>query len=130
MPSELTGPAMFLLSLTAGLGSWLVWKWGRRLVGGAGRLGADAWGSEAEADSLVELERLRIAERREIREQYERLAREKLDVLRTAVAMGYDQRELAELDARLEQHIGHDGLRELLAGNDGPVLRGSRTSVL
>ena len=67
-------------------------------------------------DAQLELERMRIAERREIREQHERLLREKFDVLKTAVAMGYGEQQLAELDARLAQHIGDEGLRQLLDG--------------
>jgi hypothetical protein len=67
-------------------------------------------------ETTLELERLRIAERREIREQQARLASEKLDVLKTAVAMGYGQQQLAELDARLTQHIGEAGLKMLLDG--------------
>ena len=53
-------------------------------------------------------------ERGEARATYERLAREKLDVIKTALAMGYDAAELAELDRRLEQLIGAEEFKALL----------------
>lgn len=52
-------------------------------------------------------------------ETYERLAKEKLDVIKTALAMGYKDNELAALDARLEQLVGADKLTEILRGS-GP----------
>ncbi len=53
-------------------------------------------------------------ERAESRKMYERLALEKLDVIKTAVAMGYAQSDLKELDARLERLIGAEQLAQLL----------------
>lgn len=53
-------------------------------------------------------------ERIEARKLYERLALEKLDVIKTAVAMGYAQSDLGELDARLERLIGAEKLQQLL----------------
>ncbi len=53
-------------------------------------------------------------ERSEARRMYERLALEKLDVIKTAVAMGYAQSDLKELDARLERLIGAEQLAQLL----------------
>lgn len=53
-------------------------------------------------------------ERNQARKLYERLAMEKLDVLKTAVAMGYAASDLAALDKRLEQLIGADDLKRLL----------------
>lgn len=47
-------------------------------------------------------------------ETYERLAKEKLDVIKTALAMGYGDKELAELDARLEKLVGKDALQQIL----------------
>jgi hypothetical protein len=58
--------------------------------------------------------RMRAAERREARQAYERLMMEKLDVLKTAVTMGYNNEELRELDARLEKLVGPDKLKAML----------------
>jgi ABC-type multidrug transport system fused ATPase/permease subunit len=48
------------------------------------------------------------------RESYERMVREKLDVIKTAVAMGRTDDEIRELDRRLERLIGSDKLQGLL----------------
>ena len=52
------------------------------------------------------------------RERRHRMARdvlnEKLDVLKTAIAMGYKEDELALLDKRLEQVVGKEELEKLL----------------
>jgi hypothetical protein len=53
-------------------------------------------------------------ERREARQLYERLTLEKLDVIKTAVSMGMDKTDLAELDLRLKKLIGADQLQSLL----------------
>ena len=47
-------------------------------------------------------------------QMYERLVSEKLDVIKTAIAMDYGSNELAELDRRLEHLIGKDELAKLL----------------
>jgi microcystin degradation protein MlrC len=60
--------------------------------------------------------RMKILEREKLRQMYERLALEKLDVIKTAVAMGYKQSDLAELDSRLEQVIGSDAMQRVLEG--------------
>lgn len=52
-------------------------------------------------------------------ETYERLAKDKLEVIKTALAMGYKDDDLAALDARLERLIGADKLTEILRGS-GP----------
>ena len=57
---------------------------------------------------------LKRSERIEARKLYERLALEKLDVIKTAVAMGYTHDELIALDRRLEQLIGKEQLQSLL----------------
>lgn len=57
----------------------------------------------------------KIAERTAARKLYERLALEKLDVIKTAVAMGYTHDELKALDLRLEQLIGREQLQTLLS---------------
>ena len=49
-------------------------------------------------------------------ETYERLAQEKLEVIKTALAMGYSDDEIAKLDARLESLIGKDQLTQILQG--------------
>lgn len=67
-----------------------------------------------ESSALVEIERLRQKERAESRALYERLVKEKLDVINTAVAMGHTHDELAQLDARLERLVGPDKLKQLL----------------
>ena len=53
-------------------------------------------------------------ERERARAMYENLITEKLDVLKTAVAMGMSRDELDYLDQRLEQLIGADNMRALL----------------
>jgi hypothetical protein len=53
-------------------------------------------------------------ERREARQLYERLSLEKLDVIKTAVAMGTSKADLADLDDRLERLIGSDKMKQLL----------------
>lgn len=63
--------------------------------------------------------RQKIAERREVRAMYERLAHEKLDVLRTAITMGFKTDELADLDARLERLVGTERMREVTHGRGG-----------
>jgi hypothetical protein len=55
-------------------------------------------------------------ERTETRQMYERLAMEKLDVIKTAVAMGYNRDDLADLDLRLEQAIGAEQMKTLRDG--------------
>lgn len=52
-------------------------------------------------------------------ETYERLAKDKLEVIKTALAMGYKDNDLAALDARLERLVGADKLTEILRGS-GP----------
>jgi len=59
-------------------------------------------------------ERAKQLERREARQMYERLALEKLDVIKTAVAMGFSHNEIGHLDARLEQLIGKEQMAGLL----------------
>jgi hypothetical protein len=105
--------SVFLWTVAPAAASWLIWKMFWPDGGKKRKAKAQLDGHAA----MVELEKLRIAERREIRAQAERLALEKLDILRTAVAMGYSQQQLAELDARLAEHIGADGLQQL----DGPL---------
>ncbi|GEM_PF-2217288 len=69
-------------------------------------------------DSATEIERIRAQDRAEARALYERITRDKLDVIKTAVAMGADQQELKQLDARLEELVGSDKLHALLEGRD------------
>jgi hypothetical protein len=81
----------------------------------ASRRKASGHQGESTAQALVEIERLKRAERAEARKLYERLVQEKLDVIKTAVAMGHDESNLRILDERLEQLIGRDKLENLLA---------------
>lgn len=60
--------------------------------------------------------RVKMLERDKLRQMYEKLAMEKLDVIKTAVAMGYKQNELAELDEQLEKVIGSDAMQRVLEG--------------
>ena len=66
--------------------------------------------------------RMKQAERREARKLYERIVMEKLDVMKTAVAMGIEQNDLKDLDTRLEQLVGSDKLEGLLSGKDAPAV--------
>jgi hypothetical protein len=58
--------------------------------------------------------RMKQAERKAARELFERIVMDKLDIIKTAVAMGYKEDELRDLDTRLEQLIGADKLAGLL----------------
>jgi len=49
-------------------------------------------------------------------ETYRQLASEKLGVIKTAIAMGYNEQELKRLDARLEQLIGADAMTGIMRG--------------
>lgn len=69
-------------------------------------------------DSAAEIERIRAKDRADARALYERITRDKLDVIKTALAMGASDTQLAELDARLERLIGSDKLHELLEAPD------------
>ena len=46
---------------------------------------------------------------------YERLVREKLAVVKDAIAMGYSEVELSKLDRRLAELIGEDELKNLIS---------------
>jgi hypothetical protein len=101
-----------------------------RLIGG--HSGNDkTLSKELDADTLLELEKLRLADRREERQLHERLTLERLDVIKTAVAMGYSEQQLHELDERLKQHIGDVGMAELrsmeLAGQSESMPRQNQT---
>jgi hypothetical protein len=65
--------------------------------------------------------RMKQAERREARKLFERIVMEKLDVMKTAVAMGFQQNDLQDLDARLERLVGTDKLQGLLSGKEVPA---------
>lgn len=56
----------------------------------------------------------RHRERTEARKLYERIVQEKLDVMRTALAMGRGDDELRELDQRLQRLIGAEQMKSLL----------------
>ncbi len=56
------------------------------------------------------------AERDKALEVYRDLAREKLDVMKNAIAMGYSEGELDRLDKRLEKLIGREKLEEIIDG--------------
>ncbi len=54
------------------------------------------------------------AERERARKLFERMMQEKLDVIKTAVAMGFSRDDLSYLDQRLEQLIGAEQMQSLL----------------
>jgi len=80
---------------------------GRHSHGGASQASGTNYSPEAT--------RLRYQERASARELYERLVREKLAVVRDAVAMGYSEIELSKLDKRLAELIGEEDLKKLLS---------------
>jgi hypothetical protein len=67
------------------------------------------------------LARLKYAERERLRQMYERIVMEKLDVVKTALSMGYKQSDLADLDARLEQIIGAEAMQRVLDGKQASL---------
>lgn len=64
--------------------------------------------------TLIELEKLRNADREKSRALFERLATQKLDIVKTAITMGYKEADLDSLDSRLEKVIGAQKLQALL----------------
>jgi len=72
-------------------------------------------------DSATEIERIKAKDRADARAMYERVTRDKLDVIKTALAMGVDKQELKDLDKRLEQLIGSDKLHALLDAQNPAV---------
>ncbi len=70
--------------------------------------------SERQTKKEFDLFKLKKAERDSARQTYERIALEKLDVMKTALSMGMDQDGLADLDSRLEKLIGQGKLERLL----------------
>jgi len=73
-----------------------------------------------EGSPEVEVERIKAKDRTDARALYERITLDKLEVIKTALAMGYTKRDLAELDDRLEELIGSDKLHRLL-DDDSPT---------
>ena len=72
-------------------------------------------------DSAAEIERIKAKDRADARALYERITNNKLDVIKTALAMGYERQEIKELDARLEELIGSEKLHALLKAQDTGV---------
>lgn len=64
--------------------------------------------------SAEEIEAQRLADKAAARAAYERVILAKLEVMKTAVAMGYDDDELKALDKRLEGLIGADKVAGLV----------------
>lgn len=71
--------------------------------------------AERDAERTLDASRLKAEERAKARELYERLVREKLEVVKDAIAMGYSEADLDRLDARLEELIGREQLKQLLS---------------
>lgn len=61
---------------------------------------------------------IKSLERERLRKMFERLSMEKLDVIKTAITMGYKQNDLSELDTRLEAVIGSEAMQKLLEGKN------------
>jgi len=72
--------------------------------------------STSKRGKTVILQQTGSADRQKALQVYENLAKEKLDVIKTALAMGYNQEDLARLDARLEKLIGKEQLQQLARG--------------
>lgn len=105
------------IMLGVGLGiGFFVSRYKRRFL-----LGIFKDAAQAKPDKDVEIERIRAKDRAEARELYERIVREKLDVIKTALAMGYNQQEIDQLDTRLEKLVGSDKLKAILDGQAAPT---------
>ncbi|MEZ5337840.1 MAG: hypothetical protein R3F46_06200 [bacterium] len=63
--------------------------------------------------TMIYLRQLARTERRESREMYERIVRDRLFVIQTALEAGFDDRELARLDRRLSGLIGQQEMQKL-----------------
>jgi len=64
--------------------------------------------------------RMAQGERREAQKLYERIVMEKIDALKTGLAMGLAKDDLAELDDRLERMVGAEKLTALLKDGQPP----------
>ena len=113
-PLEILLTLLLLLPLAAGVGI-LFFTGIRHAMKGALKQHAP------QSDSATEIERIRAQDRSEARALYERITRDKLDVIKTALAMGADQQQLKELDARLEKLIGSEKLHALLQAQNPDV---------
>jgi len=56
----------------------------------------------------------RLEEKRRIVDTYKELLLEKLDIIKTAVAVGYSQDDMQDLDERLERLIGSAQMQQLI----------------
>jgi hypothetical protein len=99
--------AMLVLStLMLGVGGMITMLLrARHLYGGGRRNGLFSRSETNESD--VRLAALK---------SYETLSREKLDVLKRAIDMGWDDVQLRALDARLEQLVGKDEVGKIATG--------------
>ncbi len=77
--------------------------------------------------TMIELEKLRLADRDKARQLFERLSLEKLELLKVSIQSGYKEEELARLDERLERIIGSERLQRLL--DDSTAAAGPQTPV-
>lgn len=73
-------------------------------------------GKKAKRGGHVIIQQTASADRQKALQVYENLAKEKLDVIKTALAMGWNQEDLSRLDARLERLIGKEQLQQLARG--------------
>lgn len=63
---------------------------------------------------VVSNNRSKQAERERSRETFERVTRDKLDVIKTAIVMGMAANDINDLDTRLERLIGAEQMKSLL----------------
>ena len=71
-------------------------------------------------DPATEIARIDAKDRADARALYERITNDKLEVIKTALAMGYNHNDLKDLDDRLEGLIGSEKLHNLLE-SDSPT---------
>jgi hypothetical protein len=104
MPDALQA-ALFLCTMMLGMGGMATLIMRARHLYGAPSLRNRLLGS---GDSDVRMAALRT---------YEKLASEKLDVVRRALDLGWGDAELKALDARLEQLVGRESLERIASGD-------------
>jgi hypothetical protein len=72
--------------------------------------------AQAQSPQQAKMPTLNKAERAKALEAYKQLVHEKMDVIKTALAMGYRAEELERLDERLEKLIGREQIANIMAG--------------
>lgn len=67
--------------------------------------------------TIIYLRSMAMRERRESREMYSRIVEDRLAVIQSAIEAGFDDRELARLDRRLQSLIGQQEMLKLASQN-------------